>query len=172
MKNSEAVRRRSQDRASGLLRRPATATVVEMPAGRLAVKRLRPSAILPARGSQHAAGLDIFAAEDRIIRAKTFEAVATGIAIALPADCVGLVWPRSGLAARHGIDTLAGVIDSDYRGEIKIVLMNHGTMDYTVKAGDRIAQLLIQKIEWMNPVEMDALPESVRGGDGFGSSGH
>src|SRR6185369_15805264 len=74
-------------------------------------------------------------------------AVPTGIHLALPEGHVGLVWPRSGLAIRHGIDTLAGVIDSDYRGEVKVVLVNHGREAFRIEAGDRVAQLLIQRVE-------------------------
>ena len=98
-------------------------------------------------------------------------AVSTGISVALPAESAGLIWPRSGLAAKHGIDTLAGVIDADYRGEIRVVLINHGPADYTIRKGDRIAQMLIQKIEFIDVVESDSLPDSVRGVGGFGSSG-
>ena len=91
--------------------------------------------------------------------------------MALPERHVGLIWPRSGLAFKHGIDTLAGVVDSDYRGEIRIVLMNHGDKDFPVKKGDRVAQLLVQKIEFLACVETETLPETVRGDMGFGSSG-
>ncbi len=142
-----------------------------MAARPLAVKLLRPEATLPSRGSAAAAGLDLFASEDVVLRAGRHAAVSTGIAVALPESCVGLVWPRSGLAARHGIDTLAGVIDGDYRGEIKVVLINHGAADYPVKRGDRIAQLLVQRVEMPEPVRSEDLVESPRGAGGFGSTG-
>ena len=137
----------------------------------LQVKRLTADARLPERGSPDAAGLDLFASEEKILKAGTHAAVATGISVALPAESAGLIWPRSGLAAKHGIDTLAGVIDADYRGEIRVVLINHGPADYTIRKGDRIAQMLIQKIEFIGVVESDSLPDSVRGVGGFGSSG-
>lgn len=137
----------------------------------LRVKRLHPDAILPRRETPEAAGLDLFAVEDKTIRARRHDVVPTGIAVALPPNCVGLIWPRSGLAFRNGIDTLAGVVDSDYRGEVRVVLMNHADEDYAVKKGDRIAQLLVQKIERLATVETDHLPESHRSDKGFGSSG-
>lgn len=137
----------------------------------LSIRRLRHDAILPVRSTPHAAGLDLFACEAAQIPAGRHGVVSTGIAIALPEDCVGLVWPRSGLSLKHGIGTLAGVIDSDYRGEIKVVLMNNGDRDYEIQKGDRIAQLLIQKIQLIDPVEVDVLPDSSRGESGFGSSG-
>ena len=84
---------------------------------------------------------------------------------------VGLVWPRSGLAVRHGLDTLAGVIDSDYRGEVRVVLVNHGRDPVTLARGDRIAQLLVQRVERATFTRVDGLVESRRGEGGFGSTG-
>jgi dUTP pyrophosphatase len=84
---------------------------------------------------------------------------------------VGLVWPRSGLALRHGIDTLAGVIDSDYRGEVRVVLVNHGEEPFRVSRGDRVAQLLVQRVERVGFVAAPAIGETDRGDGGFGSTG-
>ena len=98
-------------------------------------------------------------------------AVATAVHLELPPGHVGLVWPRSGLALKHGIDTLAGVIDSDYRGEVRVVLVNHGREPFLVRPGDRIAQLLVQRVERVDFVAADALSKTIRGADGFGSSG-
>jgi dUTP pyrophosphatase len=84
---------------------------------------------------------------------------------------VGLVWPRSGLAVRHGIDTLAGVIDSDYRGEVRVVLVNHGDAEFRVSAGDRIGQLLVQKVERARFSRAGDLAATPRGEGGFGSTG-
>ena len=95
----------------------------------------------------------------------------TGIVLALPPGHVGLVWPRSGLALRHGIDTLAGVIDSDYRGEVRVVLVNHGGEPFAIARGDRIAQLLVQKVERVEFVARDTLDATTRGAGGFGSTG-
>lgn len=98
-------------------------------------------------------------------------AVPTGIHVEIPPDYVGLIWPRSGLAVRHGIDTLAGVIDSDYRGEVRVVLVNHGTEAFRIAPGDRIAQLLIQRIERGTFVRGGDLAPTGRGEGGFGSTG-
>jgi dUTP pyrophosphatase len=89
----------------------------------------------------------------------------------IPTGHVGLVWPRSGLAVRHGIDTLAGVIDSDYRGEVRVVLVNHGTDPFRIAPGDRIAQLLLQRVERAAFVGSAELEDTDRGGGGFGSTG-
>ncbi|OGH60985.1 MAG: hypothetical protein A3G34_17525 [Candidatus Lindowbacteria bacterium RIFCSPLOWO2_12_FULL_62_27] len=137
----------------------------------LRVKRLSGDATLPSRGTPDAAGLDLCASEERLLKAGAVETVPTAISIEIPAGCVGLVWPRSGLSMRHGIGTLAGVIDADYRGEIRVVLVNHGSTEYAIQKGDRIAQLLIQKIERLDPVESEDLAETTRGARGFGSSG-
>ena len=96
--------------------------------------------------------------------------VSTGIAVALNPYHVGQIWPRSGLAG-HGLDTSAGVVDSDYRGEVKVLLVNGSHERKTVRAGDRIAQLLIVPITRPELIEVDALPETERGANGFGSSG-
>jgi dUTP pyrophosphatase len=98
-------------------------------------------------------------------------AVATGLIVEIPPGHVGLVWPRSGLAVRHGIDTLAGVIDSDYRGEVRVVLVNHGPEAFQVQPGDRVAQLLLQRVERATFHRAEALQETARGAGGFGSTG-
>ena len=84
---------------------------------------------------------------------------------------MGLVWPRSGLAVRHGIDTLAGVIDSDYRGELRVVLVNHGDEPFRIAPGDRIAQLLVQRVERARFLATGEVEETARGASGFGSTG-
>ncbi len=96
---------------------------------------------------------------------------ATGLRLQLPPRHVGLVWPRSGLAVRHGIDTLAGVIDSDYRGEVRVVLVNHGREPFRIAPGDRVAQLLLQRVERAAFVSTDALEDTERAEGGFGSTG-
>ncbi|NIQ01271.1 MAG: dUTP diphosphatase, partial [Nitrospinaceae bacterium] len=97
--------------------------------------------------------------------------VPTGIRIHLPPGHTGLIWPRSGLAAKHGLDCGAGVIDSQYRGEIQVLLFNHSDTDYEIRPGDRIAQLLVHKVERMDFVQVDCLEDTQRGGNGFGSTG-
>lgn len=117
------------------------------------------------------AGADLRAAEDGIIPARGKAAISTGISIALPEDYVGLVWPRSGLAFQKAIDCGAGVIDPQYRGEVRVLLFNHSDEDYPVKRGERIAQLLIQKVETAAFVQVDRLDDTQRGSAGFGSTG-
>lgn len=100
--------------------------------------------------------------------------VPTGVAVAIPEGHAGLVAPRSGLAARHGISVVngPGVIDSGYRGELKVILINHGTTALHLNRGDRVAQLLVVPIALPEMVEVDELPDSTRGAGGFGSSGN
>ncbi|HET8644373.1 MAG TPA: dUTP diphosphatase [Vicinamibacteria bacterium] len=124
----------------------------------------------PAYSSAGAAGADLFAAEEVTLEPGAWASVGTGLFLEIPAGHVGLVWPRSGLAVRHGIDTLAGVIDSDYRGELRVVLANHGREPYRVRPGDRVAQLLVQRVERAAFVRGE-LADSARGAAGFGSTG-
>jgi len=126
---------------------------------------------LPEYASSGAAGADLRASEALTIPPGGRAAVPTGLHLEIPAGHVGLVWPRSGLAVRHGIDTLAGVIDSDYRGELRVVLINHGPEPFQVAAGDRVAQLLIQRVERVHFVGAEALEATGRGPGGFGSTG-
>jgi dUTP pyrophosphatase len=125
---------------------------------------------LPDYATEGAAGADLRAAEAVTLAPGGRAAVATGIAIEIPPGHVGLVWPRSGLAVRQGLDTLAGVIDSDYRGEVKVVLVNHGTEPVAIAAGDRIAQLLVQPVARVRFTRA-ALEPTGRGAGGFGSTG-
>lgn len=136
----------------------------------LPVKRLTETAVLPTRAYAGDAGLDLYADEYRIVRAGNRALVNTGLAVAIPPGYVGLIWPRSGLAAKHGISVDAGVIDSGYRGPIKVLLTNSSNEEYTVRVGDKIAQLLIQPVALIPPVEVDELDASERNGGGFGSS--
>ncbi|HEX8459454.1 MAG TPA: dUTP diphosphatase [Pyrinomonadaceae bacterium] len=134
--------------------------------------RLHPAARLPARGSAGAAGLDLFSVEEvRLEASGGRAAVRTGLAVALPRGFYGRIAPRSGLAVRHGLDVLAGVIDSDYRGEIVCALVNHGHAALTLEAGQRVAQLIVEAIITPDAVWADALDETTRGAGGFGSTG-
>jgi dUTP diphosphatase len=126
---------------------------------------------LPHYASPGAAGADLRASEAAVIAPGRRVAVSTAIRLEIPLGHVGLVWPRSGLAVRHGIDTLAGVIDSDYRGEVRVVLVNHGDAPFSVAPGDRIAQLLVQKVERASFASVSRLEETDRGVGGFGSTG-
>jgi dUTP pyrophosphatase len=126
---------------------------------------------LPEYGSSASAGADLRASEDVVIAPGARAAVGTALRLEIPAGHVGLIWPRSGLAVKHGIDTLAGVVDSDYRGEVRVVLVNHGEAPFSIARGDRIAQLLIQKVERPSFVAAKELGETTRGASGFGSTG-
>src|ERR1044071_5375825 len=126
---------------------------------------------LPEYATEGAAGADLGAAEDVLLPAAGRAAVPTGLFVEIPAGYVGLVWPRSGLAVRHGIDTLAGVIDSDYRGEVKVVLVNHGGQEFRIEPGDRMAQILLQKVERARFAPAETLAGTARGAGGFGSTG-
>jgi dUTP diphosphatase len=127
--------------------------------------------LLPEYSSLGAAGADLYANEAVTLGPGERHAVATGLRIEIPPGHAGLVWPRSGLAVRHGIDTLAGVIDSDYRGEVRVVLVNHGQQPFTIEPGDRIAQLVLQKVERAVFTSASELAGSMRGEGGFGSTG-
>jgi dUTP pyrophosphatase len=126
---------------------------------------------LPSYGSDGAAGLDLSAAKGVTLWPGERVAVPTGFAWHIWPGYVGLVWPRSGLAVRSGIDRLAGVIDSDFRGEVCAVLVNQGGEPVTIKKGDRIAQMVIQEYARMIPVEVEELTGTERGDGGFGSTG-
>ena len=141
---------------------------------RLAVHRLSPRACLPTRSHDGDAGFDLYALEEGTIPAGTRAAVDTGIAIELPERHAGLVLPRSGLAAQHGIALVnaPGLIDQGYRGEVRVLLLNTDAReDFTYRAGDRIAQLLVVRVEAPDVIEVAELAQSARGGGGFGSSG-
>ncbi|KAJ2900285.1 Deoxyuridine 5'-triphosphate nucleotidohydrolase [Zalerion maritima] len=149
---------------------PGPVPAPAMPASELPplqVKKLAPAAKLPARGSAFAAGYDLFASRDANVPAKGKALVDTDISMSCPAGTS----PRSGLASKHFIDTGAGVIDCDYRGPVKVLLFNHSENDFAVREGDRIAQLVLERIVNPEVVEVEELEESVRGAGGFGSTG-
>lgn len=141
----------------------------------LIVKLLTDTARAPTKATDGSAGFDLYADEDCRLDLSSRKAVSTGIAVAIDPDKVGLIWPRSGIAAKHGIDTGAGVIDSDYRGEVKVLLFNHGDWpsdgSFEIKRGDRIAQLLIVPAYGQTVVVTDSLDATGRGESSFGSSG-
>jgi dUTP pyrophosphatase len=126
---------------------------------------------LPEYASAGAAGADLRASEPVEIAPGGRAAVPTAVRLQIPPGHVGLVWPRSGLAVRYGIDTMAGVIDSDYRGEVRVVLVNHGEEPFRVARGDRIAQLLVQRVERAAFAAVPTVDETNRGEGGFGSTG-
>jgi dUTP pyrophosphatase len=140
----------------------------------LRVARLHQDARLPARTHPGDAGLDLYAAEPASIAAGERASVGTGIAVAIPEGHAGLVLPRSGLAARHGITlpNAPGLIDAGYRGELRVLLLNTDPSgSFEVAPGDRIAQLVVTPMAEAVPVAVEALEETARGLAGFGSSG-
>ena len=137
----------------------------------LFVKKLDESAVVPTRGSELSAGYDLSSVEDVVIPSLGRVAVPTGLAIKVPVGTYGRIAPRSGLAFKHGIDILAGVVDADYSGQIVVILYNTSGTEYEIKKGDRIAQFIIEKIEMLNVEVVDELPKTERGVGGFGSTG-
>ncbi|MGB3167661.1 MAG: dUTP diphosphatase [Alteraurantiacibacter sp.] len=128
---------------------------------------------LPAYATDGAAGMDVLSAEDVTLAPGARHAVATGFALAIPSGYEVQVRPRSGLALKHGITlpNTPGTIDSDYRGELKVILINHGTEDFAIARGDRIAQLVLAPVTQAQWEEVDDLDETARGAGGFGSTG-
>ena len=144
----------------------------------LKVKRLTSTALLPTRAMHGDAGMDIYSDEDVILHAGEWKVVRSGIAVEIPHGYVGLVHPRSGLAARHGVTILntPGTVDSGYRGELQVILAKvlsapDGEKSLHIKRGDRIAQLVIQEVKLPQVEEVFELSESERGVGGFGSTG-
>jgi len=147
----------------------------DQPSGpRIAVQRLDPGVPLPAYAHPGDAGADLVTTVDVDLAPGERVLVPTGLSIALPDGFVALVHPRSGLAARHGLSIVntPGTVDAGYRGEIKVLLINHDPREHIVLGrGDRIAQLVIQRCERAEFVDVDALPDSARGAGGYGSTG-
>ena len=139
----------------------------------LPVKRLTNTSKLPDKANLFDAGLDLYSDEIETVTLSPGERklFSTGIAVAIPKGFVGLVWPRSGHAVKKGLDTMAGVIDSPYRGELKVLVINHSRYHQVFNHGDKIAQLIVQQSPDFTPVEVNDLDETSRGEKGFGSSG-
>ena len=141
---------------------------------RVQITRLDRGLPLPAYARDDDAGLDLHVTDTVTLAPGERQLVGTGIAIALPAGHAAFVHPRSGLALRHGLTVVnsPGTVDAGYRGEIKVLLINHDADDeVTLHRGDRIAQLVVQRVEQAELVEVDALPETSRGSGGYGSTG-
>eukprot|EP00640_Fibrocapsa_japonica_P002706 CAMPEP_0113936880 /NCGR_PEP_ID=MMETSP1339-20121228/3638_1 /TAXON_ID=94617 /ORGANISM="Fibrocapsa japonica" /LENGTH=257 /DNA_ID=CAMNT_0000939449 /DNA_START=196 /DNA_END=969 /DNA_ORIENTATION=+ /assembly_acc=CAM_ASM_000762 len=137
----------------------------------LSVKKLSENATIPVRGSVDAAGFDLSSAVDTTVPAGGKALIKTDLSIAIPQNTYARIAPRSGLAWKKHIDVGAGVIDYDYRGPVGVVLFNHASEDFAVAKGDRVAQLIIERICMAEVVEVDDLPETARGAGGFGSTG-
>ncbi|RKP27878.1 dUTP diphosphatase [Syncephalis pseudoplumigaleata] len=135
------------------------------------VKRLSKKARLPKRSSTLAAGYDICSARNMVVPARGRAVVPTDLAMQIPLGTYGRIAPRSGLAVRKSIDVGAGVIDADYRGPLQILLFNLGDEDFEISEGDRIAQMVLERIITPEVEEVDELDETERGEKGFGSTG-
>ena len=135
------------------------------------VKKISASAITPTKANKFDAGWDLYASEDAIIDPSKTELISTDISFAIPDGYVGLIWDRSGMAAKRGLHRFAGVIDSGYRGEVKVCLWNSSDKYCVINAGERIAQILFQEVPSFTMVEVNSLDDTDRGIGGFGSSG-
>jgi len=135
------------------------------------VKLLTKNSKSPTRNTPTDAGLDLYSSEASLVRARGWKAISAGISISIPDGYYARIAPRSGLAYKHGLDVFAGVVDSGYRGEIKVIIYNAGEKDYLINQGDKIAQLIIEKCYLWEVKVVDELNDSDRGERGFGSSG-
>jgi dUTP pyrophosphatase len=135
------------------------------------IKKISDNAIIPTQANESDAGYDLYSVEDHHIKPSERRIVKTGICISIPSGCYGRIAPRSGLAVKKGLDVLAGVIDSGYRDEVGVVLINLGSSPIDIGEGDRIAQIIFELCLSLEFVEVEDLSESERGLGGFGSSG-
>lgn len=128
---------------------------------------------LPQYATEHSSGLDLRSSEPVTLASGEFKLVPTGLAVEIPEGYEGQIRPRSGLAAKHGVTCLnsPGTIDADYRGEVKVLLINHGMKSVTFERGERIAQLIISRYEKVDVIDAQELTETVRGAGGFGHTG-
>jgi len=143
-----------------LVQQAAAIQVMKMPA----------KATLPSRGSRFSAGQDLYTLEDVLIPAQGQKLIGTAITIGIPQGTYARIAPRSGLAYKESIGIGGGVIDTDYTGEVKVIMMNHGKKSYQIQEGDRIAQMIIEKIDTSGMMEVDNLQKTDRGNKGFGST--
>jgi dUTP pyrophosphatase len=137
----------------------------------ISVQLLDKNAKVPTKTNSNDAGFDLYSIIDTVVPPKQRKTVRTGIAIQMPDHLAGLIWPRSGLSVKQGIDVLAGVVDSGYRGEIMVCLYNTSDEVVGINTGDRIAQIIFQEVPRVTMEVHDTLGSSQRGDNGFGSSG-
>lgn len=135
------------------------------------IKKLSKEAVLPKYAYPGDAGMDIFSNEEIVLEPNQRKPISTGIMMEIPSGYVGLVWDKSGIAAKYGIKTMGGVIDAGYRGEVKILLCNLSAEKFKIEKGMKIAQILIQPVEQKKIIEVEELEGSERGEGGFGSTG-
>lgn len=140
---------------------------------KIPVLRLDPELTTPVAAHEHDAGIDLYARADTRLASGEWAMIPTGIAVAIPPGHAGLVAPRSGLAAKYGISVVngPGVVDAGFRGEINVILINHGDASVTLRRGDRVAQLVVVPVAAVELLEVEELPASERGTGGFGSTG-
>ncbi|XLQ19794.1 MAG: dUTP diphosphatase [Candidatus Moraniibacteriota bacterium] len=135
------------------------------------IKKINPEAKLPQYTIEGDAAMELYSIEDIVLSPGDIVACQTGISMAIPDGFVGLIWDKSGIAFKGGLKTMGGVIDSNYRGEIGVIIRNLSKKDYKINKGDKIAQMLIQRVECPIIEEVDELDETQRGDGGFGSTG-
>ena len=138
---------------------------------KIKIKKIHPDAIIPRYAHNGDAGLDLFTIESLELEPRERKTVPLGLAIEIPEGYVGLIWDKSGLSHKYGIKSFGGVIDSSYRGEIHVGVINLSDKFFSFEKGHKIGQLLIQKVEQINFEEVDELTDSSRGAGGFGSTG-
>lgn len=134
-------------------------------------KYLTETAQMPTKANRSDAGFDLYADENKTLFGQTRQTIKTGISLEMPDNLAGLIWPRSGLSVKHGIDVLAGVIDAGYRGEIMVCLLNTCLDTIEIKRGDRIGQIIFQEVPVISLQLREELGSSQRGSNGFGSTG-
>jgi len=134
-------------------------------------KQIETNAKTPTKANTNDAGWDLYSTIDTILPPKQRKTVKTGIALEMPENMAGLIWPRSGLSVKQGIDVLAGVVDSGYRGEVMVCLYNTSDENVSISCGDRIAQIIFQEVPRIMMINQEGLGSSQRGDNGFGSSG-
>lgn len=138
---------------------------------KLKIKKIHPDAVIPKFAHEGDAGMDIFSIEKVEIKPDDRVQVKTGLAFEVPDGFVGLIWDKSGLSHKHGLKTLGGVLDSGYRGELMVGITNLSKETYILERGHKVAQMLVQKIEHPEIVEVETLSDTKRGKGGFGSTG-
>ena len=134
-------------------------------------KLLNDEATTPTKAHRTDAGYDLYASEDAVVVGRQRTTIKTGVSFEMPDGLAGLIWPRSGLSVKKGLDVLAGVVDSGYRGEVMVCLYNTSDEDVEIKRGDRIAQIIFQEVPAISLLLREELETSQRGSNGFGSTG-
>ena len=134
-------------------------------------KLLNDEATTPTKAHRTDAGYDLYASEDAVVVGRQRTTIKTGVSFEMPDGLAGLIWPRSGLSVKKGLDVLAGVVDSGYRGEVMVCLYNTSDEDVEIKNGDRIAQIIFQEVPVISLLLREELETSQRGSNGFGSTG-